>query len=567
MMVGNNKGFDPYVNSSPNPNEFFNFEQQNSDLLWKPSSSSSSKPMMIGGVGAGSADFSQFDDQSSLQRSCVLISCEPNERPSQGLSLSLSSTNPSTIGIQSFELVRPQQNHPHPHQGYFGKPAMYMHDQQHDHMMLDQAQAAQFNLRSSRYLLPAQDLLNEFCNLGTKRNDHSSKAKAQRTNHFQDHDDSNNINATSSKNIPLNSLEFLELQKRKSKLLHMLDEVDRKYHNYCDQMKTVVSSFEAVASNGAASVYSALASKAMSRHFRCLRDGIVGQIKITKKAMGEKDISAPGATRGETPRLRLLDQTLRQQRAFQQMITMDSHPWRPQRGLPERSVSILRAWLFEHFLHPYPSDVDKHILARQTGLSRSQVSNWFINARVRLWKPMVEEMYVEETKENDHENIEGVSDRFNASTIDENTTIPKVEQKPTVDQLIRRDSDCLSSIITHHDHHTTTTSLDHAFHQSVPRVSTTDSFGAVEIDFSAYNHNFGGNGGGGKVSLNLGLEQHASGGDGGSGSGGVSLYYPREHMEDCQTAVQYSSFLEGDQGQNLPYKNLMGAQLLHDLAG
>lgn len=28
-----------------------------------------------------------------------------------------------------------------------------------------------------------------------------------------------------------------------------------------------------------------------------------------------------------------------------------------------------------------------------------QVSNWFINARVRLWKPMVEEMYLEEVKE------------------------------------------------------------------------------------------------------------------------------------------------------------------------
>jgi hypothetical protein len=24
---------------------------------------------------------------------------------------------------------------------------------------------------------------------------------------------------------------------------------------------------------------------------------------------------------------------------------------------------------------------------------RCQVSNWFINARVRLWKPMIEEMY------------------------------------------------------------------------------------------------------------------------------------------------------------------------------
>ncbi|KQJ92158.1 hypothetical protein BRADI_4g41965v3 [Brachypodium distachyon] len=35
--------------------------------------------------------------------------------------------------------------------------------------------------------------------------------------------------------------------------------------------------------------------------------------------------------------------------------------------------------------------------AKQTGLTRNQVSNWFIKARVRLWKPMVEEMYLEET--------------------------------------------------------------------------------------------------------------------------------------------------------------------------
>lgn len=117
-------------------------------------------------------------------------------------------------------------------------------------------------------------------------------------------------------------------------------------------MKAVVSSFEAVAGQGAATVYSSLASKAMSRHFRCLKDGIVGEIQATKTAMGEKHTVAPGTTRGETPRLRILDQTLRQERAFQQMNMMESHPWRPQRGLPERSVTVLRAWLFEHFLHP-----------------------------------------------------------------------------------------------------------------------------------------------------------------------------------------------------------------------
>lgn len=115
-----------------------------------------------------------------------------------------------------------------------------------------------------------------------------------------------------------------------------------------------MSSFEAVAGNGAATVYSALALKAMSRHFRCLKDGIMDQIRATRKGMGEKELAAvPGTTRGETPRLKIIDQSLRQQRAFQQISIMETHPWRPQRGLPERSVSVLRAWLFEHFLHPY----------------------------------------------------------------------------------------------------------------------------------------------------------------------------------------------------------------------
>ncbi|CAN6918500.1 unnamed protein product, partial [Brassica oleracea] len=46
----------------------------------------------------------------------------------------------------------------------------------------------------------------------------------------------------------------------------------------------------------------------------------------------------------------------------------------------------------------YPKDSEKHLLAIRSGLKRSQVSNWFINARVRLWKPMIEDMYAEMNK-------------------------------------------------------------------------------------------------------------------------------------------------------------------------
>ncbi|GMJ06254.1 BELL 1 [Hibiscus trionum] len=428
----------------------------------------------------------------------------------------------------------------------------------------------QFQLRSSKYLDPARELLNEFCSLGINQFDISKQKQITR------------------KRKQLDTNDFSELQRRKTKMFSMLEEVDRRYKVYCDQMKAAVSSFEAVAGTGAASVYSALASKAMSRHFRSLRDGIVSQIQ----AMGEKDTVAPGTTKGETPRLRVVDQALRQQKAFQQMSTMESHPWRPQRGLPERSVSVLRAWLFEHFLHPYPSDVDKHILARQTGLSRSQVSNWFINARVRLWKPMVEEMYLEETKE--HENNMASSDNGvtdgNDDDDDDNgndrLNIPLADQKPTPYQLVRVDSECLSSIVTNPDRNDSKSvktleyqHLHHHHHHQQQQQQSFGPYGAMELDFASYGHHaaggvpfhnanqsFNGGGGGGGVSLTLGLQQH-----GGSGvslafspASQTSLFYPRDQMEDCQP-VHYS-LLDGE-GQHLPYRNLMGAQLLHDLAG
>ncbi|KAL3498888.1 hypothetical protein ACH5RR_041620 [Cinchona calisaya] len=526
--------------------------------------------------------------------------CEGNERRpnTRGLSLSLgsisnhpSSSNNIASLHESFELIRHHQDHDI-RDGFFGKSNI-MNIQHHQQQIMQDgflgkasnfSHQGQFMMRSSKYLATAQELLNEFCNLGTKQqSDHhsTSKIKLQKTNPWQDHQD--NANSSSKMQTNLYSLDSLELQKRKSKLLQMLEEVDRRYKHYCNQMKAVVSSFEAVAGNGAATVYSALASKAMSRHFRCLRDGIVGQIKATKKALGEKDTAALGTTRGETPRLRILDQSLRQQRAFQQMNMMESHPWRPQRGLPERAVSVLRAWLFEHFLHPYPSDVDKHILARQTGLSRSQVSNWFINARVRLWKPMVEEMYTEEAKEEENNNN-------TVGPLDDQN--PLQDQKPTPDKLVRIDSECLSSIINNKPHEKNDTKISssskglhdhHDIHHSFGRVSH-DSFGAMDdqLDFSSYNHHQsyggsgnGGGGGGGGVSLTLGLQQHG-GGNGVSFAAAAnshqnSFFYSRENIHedddgDCQQVHDQYSILESE-GQNLPYRNLMGAQLLHDLAG
>ncbi|XP_022971235.1 BEL1-like homeodomain protein 9 isoform X2 [Cucurbita maxima] len=186
-------------------------------------------------------------------------------------------------------------------------------------------------LKGSRFLEPAQQLLEELCDVVGLRRTQSSSATSD---------------SLSDCGVVHHSFTF-----NKSTLVSMLDEVYRKYKQYYQQIQEVMTSFEYISGLGNAAPYANQAIKAIQR-----------------------SVQNPGF--------------------------LDLQPvWRPQRGLPEQAVTVLRGWLFDHFLHPYPSDTDKLMLAKQTGLSRSQVSNWFINARVRLWKPMVEEIYNLETKQ------------------------------------------------------------------------------------------------------------------------------------------------------------------------
>ncbi|EAA04607.4 AGAP007539-PA, partial [Anopheles gambiae str. PEST] len=64
---------------------------------------------------------------------------------------------------------------------------------------------------------------------------------------------------------------------------------------------------------------------------------------------------------------------------------------RHKRGiLPKHATSVMRAWLFQHLVHPYPTEDEKRAIAAQTNLTLLQVNNWFINARRRILLPMLE---------------------------------------------------------------------------------------------------------------------------------------------------------------------------------
>ena len=112
-------------------------------------------------------------------------------------------------------------------------------------------------------------------------------------------------------------------------------------------MQVVVASFEYVAGLGNAAPYANLALKAMSKDFRCLKNAITDQLQFTDKDHGQ---ISPGKVEG--PRFGSTDRSLYNRPVHNSGFLEHQPVWRPQRGLPERAVSVLRAWLFEHFLHP-----------------------------------------------------------------------------------------------------------------------------------------------------------------------------------------------------------------------
>ncbi|CAH8381771.1 unnamed protein product [Eruca vesicaria subsp. sativa] len=383
----------------------FTNQQQQHHFAWPSSSDHQSQGDMIGTVHVEGGKGLSLSLSSSLEAAAAAKAEEYRNIYCAAIDGTPSSSN-QLNQFKTLLIDNASSSHQHQVMGHFGSSSSTP-------IAASSSIGGIYTLRSSKYTKPAQELLEEFCSVGRG---HFKKNKLTRNNSNPNTSGggggggggggSSSSAGAANDNPPLSPADRIEHQRRKVKLLSMLEEVDRRYNHYCEQMQMVVNSFDQVMGYGAAVPYTTLAQKAMSRHFRCLKDAVAVQLKRSCELLGDKEsagAASSGLTKGETPRLRLLEQSLRQQRAFHHMGMMEQEAWRPQRGLPERSVNILRAWLFEHFLNPYPSDADKHLLARQTGLSRNQVSNWFINARVRLWKPMVEEMYQQEAKEREEE--------------------------------------------------------------------------------------------------------------------------------------------------------------------
>ncbi|CAL5059346.1 unnamed protein product [Urochloa decumbens] len=193
----------------------------------------------------------------------------------------------------------------------------------------------------------------------------------------------------------------------KSDLLKLLQMMDEKYNQCLDEIQSTTAKFNALMHSGGGgsagvsngSICAPFAHRAVSAVYRGLRRRIAGEIVAAASRAttggwgGESSSSVTAAAGGSDAERSWKSAFIRKHWAARERRRGEQQCWRPQRGLPEKCVAVLKAWLFENFLHPYPKDHEKDVLAARSGLTRNQVSNWFINARVRLWKPMIEEMY------------------------------------------------------------------------------------------------------------------------------------------------------------------------------
>ncbi|KAF2578479.1 hypothetical protein F2Q68_00000054 [Brassica cretica] len=199
-------------------------------------------------------------------------------------------------------------------------------------------------LKGSRFLKPAQMLLDEFCNV----------ALGVYTDKVMDDEDDSSL-------LFDPTVETLcgvsgEHGKKKSKLISMLDEVYKRYKQYYEQLQAVMGSFECVAGLGHAAPYASLTLKALSKHFKCLKTAITDQLQFSTNNKRQQQCGHVMDSDNKTDSLRFggSDSGRGLCSAGQRHGFPDHHApvWRPHRGLPERAVAVLRAWLFDHFLHP-----------------------------------------------------------------------------------------------------------------------------------------------------------------------------------------------------------------------
>ncbi|KAL6603919.1 hypothetical protein ACP70R_044280 [Stipagrostis hirtigluma subsp. patula] len=160
--------------------------------------------------------------------------------------------------------------------------------------------------------------------------------------------------------------------KPRNDLLKLLQLVDQRCNQCLDEIQSAASKYGSMVrpGGGGGGLSAPFAHRAVSAMHRRLRARIIGEMAAaTRRAEPSSSSSSSLADRERSWESAFIQKHW----ALRQLRRGDQQSWRPQRGLPEKSVAVLKAWMFENFLRPYPKDNEKEMLAARSGLSRSQV--------------------------------------------------------------------------------------------------------------------------------------------------------------------------------------------------
>jgi hypothetical protein len=124
-------------------------------------------------------------------------------------------------------------------------------------------------------------------------------------------------------------------------------QLDQKYNQCLDEVQSTTAKYNTLMPHGAG-IRAPYAHRSVSAMYRGLRRRIAGAVMAAASR-------PPRTCWGESSSAveRSWESALIQKHWALQKPRLGEQPcWRPQRGLPERSVAVLKAWMFEHFLRP-----------------------------------------------------------------------------------------------------------------------------------------------------------------------------------------------------------------------
>ena len=119
-----------------------------------------------------------------------------------------------------------------------------------------------------------------------------------------------------------------------------------------DEIQSAACKYGSLVRAGGGALSAPFAHGAVSAMHRRLRARITGEIAAATRR-GDQPSSSSSLSLTLADRERSWESAFIQKHwALRQLRRGDQQSWRPQRGLPEKSVAVLKAWMFENFLRP-----------------------------------------------------------------------------------------------------------------------------------------------------------------------------------------------------------------------